>query len=523
MGGWLDKLKSPEEIREEQDQKAKGKQWWHWFDPDDTPEERRLLIKLDILILVYAFAAFWCSQLDSYNIANAYVSGMSDKFGWDGNQLVTLQTMYNVGSSVFQLPFIWIFPRVRMNITIPVLNFAYGIITLAQAWTNNYATIIAFRFLIGALEGCFFPAVHWVLGAWYKKSEIARRGGIFYVGLELGALTSGLLQAAALDNLGGKNGLAGWQWMFITSSVATFPIAIWGALSWPGTPARHWTPWLTKEEIELAKLRLRRENHAIKADDFSKEKFIKVFKGWKVYALSFWDVLFWNVTPNTSIYLLWLKTIMPENIPRANNLSSTASGIAIFYVLFCNFLSDWTHPVVGVTLSNVLLLIGELILAVNTQSRAGRYIAYNLLTASYAQSSSLYGWSNHILRRDQEERVIVIMVMNTLAQASTAFVNILTYPNTDSPRYLKGLWFSTAVTITQIIWTQVIAYLTVRDDATYAKADENARITVDAERKALGLGVEREEKSDAKTSPPDSVKSSPESSSTTLPELAERV
>lgn len=46
---------------------------------------------------------------------NAYVSGLKDDLGFEGNQLVELQTMYTVGAVVGQLPFMFLFTYVPMN------------------------------------------------------------------------------------------------------------------------------------------------------------------------------------------------------------------------------------------------------------------------------------------------------------------------------------------------------------------------------------------------------------------------
>ena len=35
-----------------------------WFKPEDTPAERRLIWKLDLLIVLYAFIVYWIKYLD---------------------------------------------------------------------------------------------------------------------------------------------------------------------------------------------------------------------------------------------------------------------------------------------------------------------------------------------------------------------------------------------------------------------------------------------------------------------------
>lgn len=67
---------------------------YQWFSPTDTPEERRLIMKLDGLILVFVFLAYWAKVLDSSATSTAYVSGMKEDLSLYGNQLNYLNTVY---------------------------------------------------------------------------------------------------------------------------------------------------------------------------------------------------------------------------------------------------------------------------------------------------------------------------------------------------------------------------------------------------------------------------------------------
>lgn len=68
--------------------------WYQWFSPTDTPEERRLLLKLDGLIMVFVFLAYWAKTLDSSSASTAYVSGMKEALNMNGNELNYLNTVY---------------------------------------------------------------------------------------------------------------------------------------------------------------------------------------------------------------------------------------------------------------------------------------------------------------------------------------------------------------------------------------------------------------------------------------------
>jgi hypothetical protein len=45
--------------------------WWHikWFSDEDTPEERRWLLKLDLLVVPFGILAYWVKYLDQSNLS----------------------------------------------------------------------------------------------------------------------------------------------------------------------------------------------------------------------------------------------------------------------------------------------------------------------------------------------------------------------------------------------------------------------------------------------------------------------
>lgn len=93
----------------------------------------------------------FCSATD-----NAYVSGMKEDLGFEGNQLVELQTMYTVGAVVGQLPFMFLFTFIPMNYLIPFLDVCWGVFTLLQYRANSFAELAAYRFLVGWFEVCVY-------------------------------------------------------------------------------------------------------------------------------------------------------------------------------------------------------------------------------------------------------------------------------------------------------------------------------------------------------------------------------
>jgi hypothetical protein len=52
---------------------SKSYKWYQirWFKDYDTPEERKLIAKLDFLIVPYVFLAYWVKYIDQANISKS--------------------------------------------------------------------------------------------------------------------------------------------------------------------------------------------------------------------------------------------------------------------------------------------------------------------------------------------------------------------------------------------------------------------------------------------------------------------
>ncbi|KAK9390126.1 major facilitator superfamily domain-containing protein [Lipomyces mesembrius] len=383
----------------------KGRPWYKFFDEyeyrdlNDSPEERRYILKLDLLITSYCLISYWVKNLDQTNVNNAYTSGMKEELNLQGNALVDLQVMYNVGCAVMQIPFLYLFPKCCMNILIPGLDI--------RSIVKNKAQMMVFRFLIGCAEGPFFPGCS--LRPWrlVKSHEIQRRGAIFYVGLMLGSTTAGLLQASVFQHLNGVNGLSGWRWMFIVDAIITIPVGILGFFIWPGTPDKLHSFFFTEKDAEIAK------RQVIKSALIS----------WHLPVLAIWDVLFWNSSGQSyGVFLLWLRSLGRYSTVMRNNLSAIPPALGVLYIFIICFCADvfrsrWFFLCLAQTINWINLVI----LAVWSVPESAKWFAFMAQYFSKSMSSVLYGWANDILRHDDEYRSVILIAINTLAQQSTVF------------------------------------------------------------------------------------------------------
>ena len=221
---------------DEHEETAAGERrgWFHWHEPGTSKQEKRLIFKLDWFLLSYGCLCFFNKYLDQTNISNAYVSGMQEELGFGkGNELSWMNTYFNIGYIIGGPLSNLVITVVAPRIWLPTCMTAWSVFVLFLYKCNTAPQFYALRFFIGFFESAAFPGIHYVLGSWYKKSELARRSSLFVISGVLGQMCSGYLQSALYNGMEGKGGMSSWRWLFIFDFILAIPIAIYGFVKSP--------------------------------------------------------------------------------------------------------------------------------------------------------------------------------------------------------------------------------------------------------------------------------------------------
>jgi len=64
---------------------------------DKSPEEKKLIRKVDFFILSFCCLMYFFNYLDRSNLTQAYVSGMKEDLNFHGNQLTQITTIFTCG------------------------------------------------------------------------------------------------------------------------------------------------------------------------------------------------------------------------------------------------------------------------------------------------------------------------------------------------------------------------------------------------------------------------------------------
>ncbi|GME82250.1 unnamed protein product [Ambrosiozyma monospora] len=421
-------------------QEAKEYKWWHWFEEGSTAEEKKLVIKLDLLIAFYSFVGYWIKYVDSANLNNAYVSNMKEDLGFKGNDLINTQTLFNAAAAIFTFPSMYVLGRVPLNYYMFGVELCWSLFTLGIYRVENVTQLQILRWFVATFEGMYYPCIHYLLANWYRPSEISRRGSIFYAGQFLGVLTSGLIASSTFSSLDGVNGLAGWRWMFIVDGAMSAAVAILALFSLPGTPMQCYSLWLTDNEIRLARRRMHKGGSEVTSHVKSfldKSLWKELLTSWRVYWLSLVGTLFFNTnSTNSGSFALWLKSLDKWSVPRVNTLTTIPPALGIGYILITGFGADITRKRFGmVAFSLIMNFIGMVVLAIWDVPYKTKWFGFCFGFWSWCHAPVFYPLVNDIYRRNSSLRPMAWTVIYGMGCQSQVWISKLSWPTTESPRF----------------------------------------------------------------------------------------
>lgn len=281
-------------------------------------------------------------------------------------------------------------------------------------------------------------------------------------------MIGGFIQTGIYSSLNGKHGLAGWRWLFIIDGIICIPVAIYGYLLFPDTPATTKVPYLSQAEREMALSRV--PLHAERAP-FNLAFVKRVFSSWYWYGF----VMLWIIAGETESFssntLLALYMKAQKNpgytVSELNDYPTGVPAVGIVSTIFFATLTDFLggkRYIVGYWIAITGIVTSAMILA-PTATKASTFAAYYWAGSVYACQATFFAWANDSLRYQEDSlRAVVIASMNAGSGAVNAWWSIVFYSANFAPAFTRGMWAMIGTSIALGIWTAGLTCMTVRTE-----------------------------------------------------------
>jgi MFS transporter, ACS family, tartrate transporter len=133
---------------------------------------------------------------------------------------------------------------------------SWGVFAAALAATNSTWSFYLIRFLLGAAEAGFFPAILYYFTLWFPEHYRLRILGLFVLAQPLTNAIGAPLSGSIL-NMNGILGLHGWQWLFIIEGLPAIILGLFVPILLTDRPAS--ARWLPESERDWLLYTLEKE------------------------------------------------------------------------------------------------------------------------------------------------------------------------------------------------------------------------------------------------------------------------
>jgi len=404
------------------------------IDPD---AERRLVRKLDCVLLPLFTVIYMCNFIDRTAVGNAKVAGLEKDLGMSGYDFNNAMTIFYVVYCLSDIPSNLILKRVGST-WLAWLTVAFGLVTLGSAFMKNYGGLIATRVFLGLAEGGTLPGLVYLLGQFYRRSELLLRVTVFFgLGPSLsgafgGLLASGLLRAPDFGIV------TTWRKILFVEGLVTTVIGIVLLFAMPAEASK--TRLLNEEERALALARLDM--------DLTHEKQVRVEKTtweliWHSFNVQTVGCMMLAIVLNISVQ--GLSIFMPTIINGLGKYSVVQvqlrtvppNLVGAAWAIISGFSSFRLRSRSGVILSCMALMVVGYAIAVGTTDPKIRYGACFLMTAGGGAAAPIVlAWGTENAAPDTM-RAMASAIIPGLGGLG-AIVSVWTYVPSDAPHFLRG-------------------------------------------------------------------------------------
>ncbi|RPB13940.1 MFS general substrate transporter [Morchella conica CCBAS932] len=423
----------------------------HRFDPSfkwTAKEERRLLRKIDLRIMLWTWIMFCALDLNRRNINRAISDNMLDDLDMNTNDFNYGQTIFLVCFLSAELPSGLISKKIGPDRWIPFIIVAWSLVSASQAGLSSKTGYYVVRALLGIFMGGFIPDAVLYMTYFYKSKELPIRLAWFWTAISTCNIIGSFL-AAGILKMRGIRGWGGWQWLFLIEGTITFAI---GLASWilmpPGpTQTANWARgkngWFSEKEELILVNRLLRDDPS-KGDMHNRQavgpvKLLKSLKDYDLWPMYILGLLVYIPAQPPSTYLSLNLRNLGFSVFESNLLTIPSQFLFMVNLLIISKVSEWVNERSLISSISNIWILPWLIALVVLPEDASPWLRYALLTGllSYPYCHAILVAWNSRNSNTVRTRAVSAALYNMFVQAGNIVATNI-YRDDDKPLYRRG-------------------------------------------------------------------------------------
>ncbi|KAF6747659.1 major facilitator superfamily domain-containing protein [Ephemerocybe angulata] len=453
-----------------------------------NPEaERRLVKKLDWILLPLFTAIYCCNFIDRTSIGNAKVAGLEKDLGMHGVDLNVALTVFYIFYVIADIPSNLILKRFG-SAWLAFLVIGFGVISLASAFLHNYAGLLASRIFLGLTEGGTLSGLVYIISRYYRKEELVLRVGIFFgVGPSIAGAFGGLL-ASGLLKLPDMGHVHTWRKIFLVEGLITTIFGLVLLFIVPEDPSK--SRLLSVQERKLAMAR-------IDAGQIVKTQGLKEKTTAKLVLRSFNLITFSCTLCFVLLNMSFqgLSLFLPSVIRSQGTYSTVEVQLrtvppyvasAVWVVINAWVSARLKKRFLPILYNIVLVIIGYAI-SVSTKHPQTRYAAcFLMIMGGSVGGPMLVTWGTDNAAPDTMRAVVTAAIPGI--GAFGAVMAVWTYAPSDAPDYRKGNLANLSACSAIFVIVSLTALYIAWENRKRARGDRDHRLEGLSEKETMRLG-----------------------------------
>ncbi|TNY24166.1 major facilitator superfamily domain-containing protein [Rhodotorula diobovata] len=410
--------------------------------------ERKLVRKLDVLILPLAVLLYLSAYLDRGNLGNSKIMGIEEKV------LKNVDVRYSIALCCFYITYILLsVPGTLMakqfnpSTTIACGALIWSVAATCQAAVTNPAGLYVCRLGVGVGEAFFGQAMALYFTLWYTRKELSKRIGLFISAGALAGAFSGLISYGVAKIKTDK--LEQYAILFLIEGLPSFLLAVVVYFFLPSRPER--SKYLTEDQRTIACTRLNADQQGGEGLGIDWKAVRYTLTNWRTYVVAVaYSAMNFGLGSVSGFLPTIVKGLGYSNADAQLYTVPPYAVALVFMLCICTYSDRYQTrgiPIMSVFAVGIvgwaLLLAVDPVKATTSELRVRYFAVHCVVSAGYAAIPLIMSWQAGNSACETQKAVSLGM-LNSVGQCLSVAA-AFAFPKIEGPRYTTGATVNVAM------------------------------------------------------------------------------